>query len=129
MNAYTVKYRVNYSFGEDGRHEVSTTVIAGSEAEAITTFKEAFKEDNTAKFKSITEGIHTYGSDWTIRTENGSYCVTRLDTPSGETYDIMAVLTDDKDMTLINYMFGVTLNSDNTNMEEAIKMVRAYERG
>ena len=68
-------------------------------------------------------------TDFTITTKKATYIVAELREPnSNRTYDIMAVLEDNApEMKMIDYMYGVSLMSEEEIMDNAQNIVSAYE--
>ncbi len=59
-----------------------------------------------------------------ITNEKGTYIVAELKEPNGDkTYDIMVVFRDGDKLEMLDYMYGVSLMSDDEIMAEALDII------
>ena len=66
--------------------------------------------------------------DFEIVTDKGTYFVAELNTPNGTgTYDIMMVFKDGDDLIMVDYLYGVTMMSEEEIENNALEIIKKYE--
>ena len=66
--------------------------------------------------------------DFEIKTEKGTYIVAELKEPNGiKTYDVVMVFKDGIELTMIDYLYGVSLMTNDEIEKFALAVIKRYE--